>query len=97
MRAAHNVAIGKRFDVAHLVEQVGTEKCSVRFLKKDARVPAVRQMRSPAVTKSILSGTKSFAIGQSVRVPTSEVIDANDCADLAANNIRVKGCGQPFV
>ncbi len=52
-RAAYNIATGKRFDVAGLVERIGTEKHSLRSLKKDARVPAMRQMRRPAVTKSI--------------------------------------------
>src|SRR6266436_412795 len=53
-RAAHDIGGGDRFNVADLVEQVRTEQCSLCLFEEDASVPAVGQMRSPAVLKSVL-------------------------------------------
>src|SRR5579862_6442495 len=64
MRAAHNIANGKRFDVADLMEQVRTEQCSLRFFEEDASVPPVGQMRSPAVAKSILPRRKGSPLAR---------------------------------
>src|SRR5258708_28995364 len=97
MRAAHDIGRGERFDVAHLMEQVRTEQCSLCLFEEDASVPAVGQMRSPAVAKSVLSCSKSSAISQTARLSASEVVHANECADLAADNVRIECCPQPFV
>jgi hypothetical protein len=49
MRAAHDIGRGDRFNIADLVEQVRTEQCSLCLFEEDASVPAVGQIRSPAV------------------------------------------------
>jgi hypothetical protein len=59
MRAAHDIGRGDRFNVADLVEQVRTEQCSLCLFEEDASVPAVGQMRSPAVLKSVLPVAKA--------------------------------------
>ena len=58
MRAANN--IGERFEVASLMEQVGTEKRLFRFFEEHT---AVGQMGSLATAKTVLPGRKGPASG----------------------------------
>src|SRR5258706_16428636 len=64
MRAAHDIGRGERFDVSDLMEQVRTEQCSLRFFEEDASVPAVGQMRGPAVAKSVLPRCKGPTVSE---------------------------------
>src|SRR5579862_7646755 len=63
-RAAHYIGRGERFGVADLMEQVRTEQCSLRFFEQNAGVPAVGQMRGPAVAKPVLPRFKTPTVSE---------------------------------
>ncbi|HUO33020.1 MAG TPA: hypothetical protein VMU80_27650 [Bryobacteraceae bacterium] len=60
MRAANNIGIGERFEVASLMEQVRTEERLSRFFEEHT---TVRQMGSLARAKTVLPGRKGPASG----------------------------------
>ena len=62
MRAANDIGRGERFDVANLMEQVRTEQRFLRFFEEQTSVPAVGQMGSLAIAKTVFSGRKGPAI-----------------------------------
>jgi transcriptional regulator with GAF, ATPase, and Fis domain len=65
MRAANDIGSGERFDLADMMEQVRAERRFLRFFEKHTRVPAVGQMGSLAIAKTVLPGCKDCAIRKS--------------------------------
>src|SRR5260370_23811375 len=64
MRAGHDIGSGERLDVAILMEQIRAEQRPLSFFEEDASVPTVRQMRGPAVAKSVLPRCKGPLVSE---------------------------------
>jgi hypothetical protein len=97
MRAADDIGRGERFDVPDLMEQVRTEQRFLRFFEGHTRVPAVGQMGSLAIAKTVLPGRKGPAISEGARLSADEVVHHDQRANLATDYIGIRGSSQRLI
>lgn len=77
IRAADDIVGSNRLNVTGLVEHVRAEQRFLGLFKKQACVPAVRQMGRLAIAEAELARRKRFAVGKRAGFAANKVIGAD--------------------